>query len=64
MKKATNPLIYLLAGVGIAALIYGGWTIYQRHVSDETADARLSSATPVPGIPDFLGAKPQPPPQP
>jgi hypothetical protein len=27
-KHAKNPLIYLLAGVGIAAVIYGGWTIY------------------------------------
>jgi hypothetical protein len=63
MKKATNPLIYVLAGVGLAVLIYGGWTIYQRHVSDETARASFS-ASPIPGSPDFLGAKPQPPPQP
>ena len=63
MKKTTNPLIYVLAGVGLAALLYGVWTIYERHVADEAERASFS-ASPIPGSPDFLGAKPQPPPQP
>ncbi len=63
MKKTKNASIYFLAGIGIAALLYGGWTIYQRHVADEAARASFS-ASPAPGSPDFLGAKPQPPPQP
>jgi hypothetical protein len=63
MKKTTNPLIYMLAVIGVAALLYGGWTVYQRHVADEAARASFS-ASPIPGSPDFLGAKPEPPPQP
>lgn len=63
MKKTTNPLLYFLAGIAAAALLYGGWTLYQRHVADEAARASFS-ASPAPGSPDFLGAKPEPPPQP
>jgi hypothetical protein len=63
MKQTTNPLIYVLAFFGVAALLYGGWTVYERHVADEAARASFS-ASPIPGSPDFLGAKPQPPPQP
>jgi len=63
VKKTRNPLIYFLASIGVAALIYAGWTIYQRRVAEEAARASFS-ASPVPGSPDFLGAKPQPPPQP
>jgi hypothetical protein len=63
VKKTKNPLIYFLAGIGVAALLYKGWTIYQRHVAEEEGRASFS-ASPAPGTPDFLGAKPQPPPQP
>ena len=34
MKKATEPIDLCVAGIGIAALLYGGWTIYQRHVAE------------------------------
>jgi predicted negative regulator of RcsB-dependent stress response len=63
MKKKTSSLIYLIAGIGVAALLYYGWTIYQRHTADDAARASFS-ATPIPGSPNFLDATPQPPPQP
>jgi len=63
MKDTRNRLIYLLAGIGIAALLYAGWTFYQEHAAQEQNRA-FFSATPQPGIPDILHASPSPPPQP
>lgn len=63
MKETRMRFIYLLAGVGIAALLYVAWTIYQQRAAQEQSHA-FFSATPQPGIPDILHAPPSPPPQP
>jgi hypothetical protein len=62
-KNDKNPLIYVLAGIGMAALLYGGWTIYERYVVEEETRAVLS-APPPSGLPDILHATPGPPPPP
>lgn len=63
MKTLRDSLIYVFAIIGILAVIYGGWALYQRHVVEEEKRA-FFSATPAPGTPDFMHAKPHPPPQP
>jgi hypothetical protein len=60
--RKSNPLILALAIIGICALVYVGWTFYQRQVAEEQRRA-FFSATPAPGMPDL--SKPEsPPPQP
>jgi hypothetical protein len=57
-----NPFILALAIIGVFAVIYVGWTLYQRETAEEQRRA-FFSATPAPGIPDL--SKPEPlPPQP
>ena len=63
MKETRSRLIYLLAGIGIAALLYGAWIAYQQRAAQQQTRA-FFSATPQPGIPDILHAPPSPPPQP
>jgi hypothetical protein len=60
-KQTKNPLIYLLAGIGIAAVIYGGWTIYQRHLAEQRTRQYLSAPVPS-GLPNPLFGTPGPPP--
>jgi hypothetical protein len=63
MKSIKKSLIYAFAIIGVLAVIYGGWTFYQRKVAEDERRA-FFSATPAPGTPDFMHAKPHPPPQP
>ena len=35
--KEQNPLVLAFAIIGVCALIYGGWTIYEHHVETEQA---------------------------
>jgi hypothetical protein len=58
-----HPLIYLLAGIGIATLLYGGWTFYQRRIAEQQTRQLLLAPAPS-GIPDILNATPGPPPPP
>jgi hypothetical protein len=60
-KHTNNPLIYILAGVGIAAVIYCGWTIYQRYLAEQRAHQYLSAPVPS-GLPNPLFETPGPPP--
>ena len=60
-KKPQNPLIIVFAMIGICALIYVGWTFYQRQIAEEQRRT-FFSATPAPGMPDILHATPGPPP--
>jgi hypothetical protein len=62
MKDVRNPLIIVLAIVGVCALIYGGWHIYQQHAADRQSKDAFS-APPASGIPDMYHNAP-PPPQP
>jgi hypothetical protein len=54
-----NPLIIALAIIGLFAVIYVGWTFYQKETAEEQRHAFFSS-TPAPGMPDL--SKPEPPP--
>ena len=54
MKETRSSLIYLLAGVGIAALFYGAWIVYQQQNAQQQTRT-FFSATPEPGIPDASG---------
>ncbi len=58
-----NPLLYLLAGIGVAALVYGGWSIYQRYAAEQYQRS-FFSAPASSGLPNPLGATPGPPPPP
>jgi hypothetical protein len=60
-KRAMNPLIYVLAGIGIAALLYGGWSTYQRYASEQQVRHYLSAPVPS-GLPNPLFGTPGPPP--
>lgn len=61
-KQAKNPLIYVLAGIGIAALLYSGWSTYQRYASEQQVRSYLSAPVPS-GLPNPLFETPgtQPP---
>jgi hypothetical protein len=63
MNDTKNALIYALAIIGVCALLYGGWTIYQHYAAQEEAGEFFSAPSPL-GLPDPLHAKPHPPPQP
>lgn len=57
--KKHNPLVLLFAIIGACAVIYVGWTFYQRQTAEEQRRA-FFAATPAPGVPDL--SKPEPPP--
>jgi hypothetical protein len=62
MKDIKNPLIIVFAIVGVCAVIYGGWHMYQQHVADARATAAFT-APPASGVPDMYHNA-APPPQP
>jgi hypothetical protein len=63
VNKIKNSLIYTFAIIGALAVTYAGWTVYQHYAAQEQARA-FFSAPPSAGTPDFMHAKPHPPPQP
>jgi hypothetical protein len=60
-KGSRNRLLYFLAGIGVAAMIYGGWTIYQRYLAERQTRYELSAPVPS-GLPNPLFTTPGPPP--
>ncbi len=57
MKTSRNPLLIAFAVIGICAILYGAWHMYQQHTAD--SDARARFAAPVSsGVPDLLHASP------
>ena len=44
--KEQNPIVLALAIIGIIAVLYGGWMVYQQHVATEQTQT-------------FFGAPPQ-----
>jgi hypothetical protein len=60
--KEQNPIILAFAIIGICALVYGGWMIYQRHVAEETEQA-IIMGTPSTGFSGLNKPSTQPPPQ-
>jgi uncharacterized membrane protein HdeD (DUF308 family) len=61
--KEQNPLVLALAIIGVCALVYGGWAIYQRHTAEQQTQTFFGSPAQIPGIANALKATPQPPPQ-
>ena len=45
MKDIKNPLIIVFAIVGVCAVIYGGWHMYQQHVADDTIEGCFHRAS-------------------
>jgi cytochrome c-type biogenesis protein CcmH/NrfG len=62
MKNIKSALILIFAVIGVCAVVYGSWHLYQRHVANEQAKAAFS-APPAKGVPDMYHNAP-PPPQP
>lgn len=60
--KEQNPIVLALAIIGIIAILYGGWTVYQHHISEGMENA-IRYGPPTAGVGKALKAKPQPPPQ-
>jgi hypothetical protein len=59
--KEQNPMILVLAIIGVCALLYGGWTIYQRHVAEQLEHA-IRYGPPPPGFPQLNKPNREPPP--
>ena len=56
-RKASNPAVVLLAIIGICALLYGAWELYESRASEDQTYERF--AAPVSsGVPDLLHASP------
>jgi hypothetical protein len=58
-----NSVFSAVAIIGACALLYGAWSIYQRYDAEEQRRTFFSTA-PAPKTPNFLNAKPEPPPRP
>jgi hypothetical protein len=57
MKKTKSQLLLALAIIGICAILYGAWHLFQQHTADSEAGGRF--AAPVSsGVPDLLHASP------
>jgi predicted negative regulator of RcsB-dependent stress response len=50
--KEQNPIVLALAIIGVCALVYGGWTVYQQHVIEQEQRAIISAppSTPLSGL--------------
>jgi hypothetical protein len=60
--KKQNPLVLAFAVVGICAVLYGGWTLYQQHIEAEQR-AVLVGPPQIPGVAESLKSGGKPPPQ-
>lgn len=55
--KTTNRILFLLAIIGVCAVLYAAWRFYQGNASE--SEARRRFAAPVSsGVPDLLHASP------
>jgi hypothetical protein len=61
--KEQNPVVLALATIGVCALLYSGWVIYQRHVVEQETQTFFGSPSQIPGVARALKSKPKPPPQ-
>jgi hypothetical protein len=60
--KEQNPLILAFAIVGICAVLYGGWTLYQQRIEAEQR-AILLGPPQIPEVAQSLKSGGKPPPQ-
>lgn len=63
MNEMRKPLILLFALIGVCAVLYGAWHLYEQKLSQEQAHV-IMAAPPSSGIPDILHKDAPPPPQP
>jgi hypothetical protein len=61
MKQSRNPILIILALIGVCAVIYGAWHLFAREASRERARAEFSAPASS-GVPDVIHASPGPPP--
>jgi len=61
MKGTKNRLLTLFAMIGVCAVIYGVWRVYERESAHERARA-MFAAPASSGVPDVIHASPGPPP--
>jgi hypothetical protein len=62
VKKIPDSLIYAFAIIGLCAVVYAGWTMYERQVAQDETHRAFSAPVPS-GMPDIFRNAP-PPPQP
>jgi predicted negative regulator of RcsB-dependent stress response len=60
--KEQNPIVLAFAIIGIGALLYGGWTLYQQHLIQQQ-DSAFRYGPPIPGVAGLNQPSKQPPPQ-
>ncbi len=60
--REQNPIVLALAMIGVCALLYGGWTIYHKHVIEEEQQ-QIISAPPSAGVSGLFKPSTKPPPQ-
>jgi len=60
--REKSLIVPILAVIGIFALIYGGWTIYQQHVAQEQEQS-IRYGPPPSGLEGLNKPSEQPPPQ-
>jgi hypothetical protein len=60
--KPQNPIIIALAIIGLCAVLYVSWTIYQQHIAEEQENA-IRYGPPPAGVGELNKPSKQPPPQ-
>lgn len=64
MKKSPNLLIYAFAIIGLGAVIFGGWALYEKEATHQETQRAFSEPVPS-GLPNiFRNASPPPQPHP
>ncbi len=59
MKLIKNPLVLAFAIIGVCAVLYGAWHLYEQHETREPSRAMFAAPAPS-GIPDIFHDAPPP----
>lgn len=59
MKLIKNPLVLAFAVIGVCAVLYGAWHLYEQHKPREQSRAMFAAPAPS-GIPDIFHDAPPP----
>ncbi len=60
--KEQNPILIVLAVIGICAILYGGWTFYHQRLAQQQENA-IRYGPPPAGVSGLNKPSSQPPPQ-
>jgi hypothetical protein len=63
VKKIKNRLIVALAIIGVCAVAYGGWHVYQQKVAEKQAQQFFGAPPTSPGMSELYHGHAPPPPQ-